>query len=123
MPPLNSDGWPRGKELMAAYEAKFGMESGIYGVGLYEMTNRNFEALEKAGDPTNREAVARAIGEIKRPTVAGNLEFDPATHVALQSNDHIPASFWQLQAGGARMLIEPGKYAKGDFLLPPWMTK
>ncbi len=55
--------------------------------------------------------------------MAGNLEFDPATHVALQSNDHIPVSFWQLQDGGARVLIEPGKYATGDFLLPPWMTK
>jgi hypothetical protein len=43
--------------------------------------------------------------------------------VAVQSNDHIPVSFWQLQAGGARVLIEPGKYATGDFLLPPWMTK
>jgi branched-chain amino acid transport system substrate-binding protein len=121
--PLNSDGWPRGKELMAAYKEKFDLESGVYGVGLYEMTNMYFEALEKVGDPTNREAIAKAIGEIKRPTVAGNLEFDPATHVALQSNDYIPVSFWQLQADGARVLIEPGKYATGAFLLPPWMTK
>jgi branched-chain amino acid transport system substrate-binding protein len=121
--PLNSEGWPRGQELMAAYQAKYGMESGVYGVGLYEMTNLYFEALEQVGDPTKRQEVAAAIGAIKRPTVAGNLEFDPATHVALQSNDHIPVSFWQLQAGGARVLIEPGKYATGAFLLPPWMTK
>jgi branched-chain amino acid transport system substrate-binding protein len=121
--PLNSDGWPRGQELMAAYQAKYGMESGVYGVGLYEMTNLYFEALAQVGDPTKRQEVAAAIGAIKRPTVAGNLEFDPATHVALQSNDHIPVSFWQLQDGGARVLIEPGKYATGDFLLPPWMTK
>ena len=121
--PLNSESWPRGQELMQAYEAKFGLESGVYGVGLYEMTNFYFEALAEVGDPTERKAVADAIGKIKRPTVAGNLEFDPETNVALQSNDHIPVSFWQIQEGGSRVLIEPGKYANGDFLLPPWMSQ
>tara|TARA_Y100000385_G_scaffold147968_1_gene153521 strand:- start:3407 stop:4639 length:1233 start_codon:yes stop_codon:yes gene_type:complete len=121
--PLDSDGWPRGQELMDTYEAKFGLESGVYGVGLYEMTNFYFEALAEVSDPTDRKAIAAAIGQIKRPTVAGNLEFDPETHVALQSNDHIPVSFWQLQEGGARVLIEPGKYANGEFLTPPWMSQ
>ncbi|MGR3815171.1 MAG: ABC transporter substrate-binding protein [Cognatishimia activa] len=121
--PLDSDGWPRGQKLMDAYEAKYGLESGVYGVGLYEMANLYFEALAEVGDPTDREAVAAAIGQIKRPTVAGNLEFDPGTHVALQSNDHIPVSFWQIQDGGARVLIEPGKYANGDFMVPPWMSQ
>lgn len=121
--PLDSEGWPRGQELMDAYEARFGLESGVYGVGLYEMANFYFEALAEVGDPTDREAVAAAIGQIKRPTVAGNLEFDPETHVALQSNDHIPVSFWQLQEGGARVLIEPSKYANGAFMTPPWMSQ
>jgi branched-chain amino acid transport system substrate-binding protein len=68
------------------------------------------------------EAVAAAIGATKMPTAAGNLEFDPATHVALQSNDFIPFSFWQIQNGN-RVLIEPAAYANGDFLLPPWVSK
>ena len=121
--PLNTEAWPRGQELMAAYESKFGLESGAYGVGLYEMTHFYFEALAQIGDPTDRKAVANAIGQTKRPTVAGNLEFDPKTHVALQSNDHIPVSFWQIQENGARVLIEPGKYANGDFMMPPWMSR
>ena len=121
--PLDSDNWPRGQQLMDAYEARFGMESGAYGVGLYEMTNLYFEALAEVGDPTDRKGVADAVGRIKRPTAAGNLEFDPDTHVALQSNDHIPVSFWQIQDGGARVLIEPGKYANGSFMTPPWMTR
>ena len=120
--PLNSDSWPRGKELMAEYEERFGVESGAYGVGLYEMTQIYFEAVEKVGDATDRQAIAAAIGETKRDTVAGVLEFDPATHVALQSNDKIPVSFWQLQDGN-RVLIEPEQYANGEFKLPPWMTK
>lgn len=120
--PLDSEKWPRGKELMDKYEAKFGMESGAYGVGLYEMTNIYFDAVEKVGDPTDREGVAAAVGETKKLTVAGNLEFDPATHIALQSNDFIPVSFWQLQDGN-RVLIEPSAYSNGDFMLPPWMSK
>ncbi|MDB3936271.1 hypothetical protein N9383_06080, partial [Granulosicoccus sp.] len=98
------------------------VESGAYGVGLYEMTQIYFEAVEKVGDATDRQAIAAAIGETKRDTVAGVLEFDPATHVALQSNDKIPVSFWQLQDGN-RVLIEPEQYANGEFKLPPWMTK
>ncbi|MEM9012431.1 MAG: ABC transporter substrate-binding protein [Pseudomonadota bacterium] len=120
--PLDSDGWPRGQQLMDAFEDRFGRESGPYGVGLYEMANIYFDALEAVGDPTDREAVAAAIGAIKKPTAAGNLEFDPATHVALQSNDHIPVSFWQIQEGGARVLFEPDNYANGSFQTPPWLA-
>ncbi|MGB3313351.1 MAG: hypothetical protein WBB85_02975 [Albidovulum sp.] len=121
--PLDSEGWPRGQELMQAYRDRYGLESGVYGVGLYEMANMYFEALEQVGDPTDHEAIGRAIGTIERPTVAGNLSFDPETHVAVQSNDHIPVSFWQLQDGGKRILIEPAAYANGSFVMPPWMSK
>jgi branched-chain amino acid transport system substrate-binding protein len=71
--PLNSDAWPRGKELMQGYEDKFGVASGAYGVGLYEMTNFYLEALQKVGDPKDHKAIGQAIGEIKRVTAAGNL--------------------------------------------------
>ena len=118
--PLDSPKWPRGQELMQQYRDKFGLESGAYGVGLYEMTNMYFMALEQAGDPTDRSAIGKAIGGIKQETVAGNIEFDPETHVALQSNDHIPVSFWQLWEG-ERVLVGPAKFANGEFRLPPWM--
>lgn len=120
--PLNSPGWPRGQKLMKAFEDKYGVASGVYGVGLYEMANMYFEALKEVGNPDDHKAIGKAIGKIKRATVAGNLEFDPATNVAIQSNDHIPVSFWQIQ-NGKRFLIEPSKYANGDFKLPPWMKK
>lgn len=70
------------------------------------------------GEPTKREDVAAAIGQIKRDTVAGPLEFDPPTHVALQSNDHIPVSFWQIQ-NSKRVLIEPDRYKKRQLHLAP----
>lgn len=120
--PLDTESWPRGQELMDGYEAKFGIESGTYGVALYEMATVYLDAVKTVGDPTDRKAIAAAIGATKTEFVSGNLEFDPETHVALQSNDHIPVTFWQIQDGN-RVLIEPNKYANGEFLLPSWMTK
>ncbi|MGB0901750.1 ABC transporter substrate-binding protein [Halocynthiibacter sp.] len=119
--PLDSPKWPRAQDLLAAYEDKFDLESGAYGVGLYEMTNMYFAALEQVGDPTDHDAIGTAIGETQVETVAGNIEFNPETHVALQSNDHIPVSFWQIWEG-ERVLVGPEQYTNGDFRLPPWVT-
>ncbi|MDA7966250.1 ABC transporter substrate-binding protein [Ruegeria sp.] len=119
--PLDSPKWPRGQELMQQYRDKFGIESGAYGVGLYEMANMYFAALEKVGDATDHDAIGVAIGETKVATAAGNVEFDPETHVALQSNDHVPVSFWQLW-DGERTMVGPDVYSNGEFRLPPWMS-
>ncbi|MEO0678887.1 MAG: ABC transporter substrate-binding protein [Pseudomonadota bacterium] len=119
---LDTPKWPRGETLMDAYEERYGVESGAYGVGLYEMTNLYFNALREVGDPTDREAIGEAIGRQKQETVAGNIEFDPATHVALQSNDHVPVSFWQIQ-DGARVMVGPEKFSAGEFQVPPWMSQ
>lgn len=118
---LDTEKWPRGKELMQAYRDRFGLESGPYGVSLYEMANMYFMALDEVGDPADHDAIGEAIGRIKQETVAGNHEFDPETHVALQSNDHVPVTFWQLW-DGARIMIKPDRFANGDFRLPPWMS-
>ena len=119
--PLDTPKWQRGQEMMQAYRDKFGAESGPYGVGLYEMTQMYFTALEKVGDASDHDAIGKAIGETKVASAAGNVEFDPATHVALQSNDHIPVSFWQLWDGD-RIMVGPEKFANGEFRLPPWMS-
>ena len=118
---LDSEKWPRGQSVMDSYEAYYGKESGTYGVGLYEMTQMYFQALEKVGDPSDHDAIGKAIGAGRYETVAGNIEYDPETHVALQSNDHVPVSFWQLW-DGERVMIKPDKFSNGDFRLPPWMS-
>ena len=120
--PLNAPGWSRGQELMSRYEKRYGIESGVYGVGLYEMAQMYFSALERVGDPSDHQAIGNAIGRFTGNTVAGPLEFDPATHVAIQSDNHIPVSFWQIW-DGKRSMIKPDKYANGEFKLPPWMSR
>lgn len=119
---LNVPSWPRGFEVSKAYEAEYGVPSGPYGTGLYEMTNIYFDALKQVGDPTDHDAIGKAIGKTKRPVVSGFLEFDPKTHVALQSNDHIPVTFFQLQ-GGKPAMIAPEKFKSGSFKRPVWMAQ
>jgi len=120
--PIDSPGWPRGQELMREFEKRYGVTSGAYGVGLYEMANMYFKALEIVGDPTDHEAIGNAIGALEVDSVAGPIAFDPATHVALQDDDHVPVTFWQIW-DGERFLIKPDKYADGEFKLPPWMEQ
>jgi branched-chain amino acid transport system substrate-binding protein len=120
--PLDSAKWPRGPQLLAEYKAKFDIDSGVYGVGLYEMANMYFDALKTVGDPKKHQDIGKAIGEISKDTVAGKIKFDPKTHVALHGEDYIPTTFWQIDKG-KRVLVGPAKYATSDFMPPPWVKK
>ena len=118
--PLDSPKWPRAGKLLAAYKARYGIESGAYGVGLYEMTNMYFDALREVKDPKKHKAIGLAIGKMVRNTVAGVIKFDPKTHVALAGIDYVPTSFWQI-VNGKRIMVAPAKYANGSFTPPPWI--
>jgi len=50
----------------------------------------------------------------------GRVRFDPATHLAVQSNDGIPIQFYQID-DGSRVLFYPPVYATGEFREPDWM--
>lgn len=121
--PLLSDSWPRAGEVASGYVKQYGVEpGGPYGMMLYEMAVHYFMALEKVGDPADHKAIGKAMGAISRPIASGLLEFDPKTHVARQTPDHIPVTFFQLQDGKG-VMISPEKYKAGDFQRPDWMRK
>lgn len=120
--PIDSPKWPRGQALLKAYKDKYGVESGAYGVGLYEMTQLYFKALTQVGDPKNHDAIGAAIGKLKLDSVAGPIEFNPKTHVALQDDSHVPVTFFQIW-DGKRVLVGPEKYASGPFQTPSWIAK
>ena len=119
---LNVDAHPRGKEVSEKYMAEYNMPSGAYGTGLYEQTSIYFDALKMVGDPTDHDAIGKAIGATKRAIVSGNLEFDPETHVARYGDDFVPVNFYQIQDGQG-VMISPQKYSAGTFVTPAWMTK
>lgn len=118
--PLFSPKNPRADEVAKKFKDKYGVDSGTYGLALYEMVHVYFDALKKAGDATDHQAVMKALGETDKQTVAGRLKFDPATHLAMQGDDYIPITFFQIWDGN-RTLISPTAYATGEYKPQPWM--
>lgn len=118
--PLTTPKNPRAAEVADKFKAKYGAESGTYGVALYETVYLYLDALKKAGDASDHEAVMKAIGETDKQTAQGRVKFDQATHLALQGDDYIPITFLQIW-DGKRVLISPTQYATGEFKTQPWM--
>jgi branched-chain amino acid transport system substrate-binding protein len=118
--PLVSPKNPRADEVMKKFKDKYGVESGTYGVALYEIVNLYFDALKKVGDPNDHAAIMQEIANTDKQTVAGRLKFDPATHLAMQGDEYIPTTFFQIW-DGERVLIAPENYATGAFKPQPWM--
>ena len=117
---IDSPNWPRGQSVQAALTKTFGVAPGVYGAALYEEANIYFHALAKVKDPAKHEEIGKAIGADTYDAAPGPLAFDPKTHLAVQDNDHIPVTFWQIW-DGKRTLVAPAKYATGSFQLPPWI--
>jgi branched-chain amino acid transport system substrate-binding protein len=118
--PLTTPKNPRAAEVADKYKAKYGVESGTYGVALYETVYLYLDALKKAGDYKDHAAVMKALAETDKQIAAGRLKFDPATHLAMQGDEFIPITFFQIW-DGKRDLISPAQYATGEFKIQPWM--
>jgi branched-chain amino acid transport system substrate-binding protein len=118
--PISSPKNPRAGEVAKKFKDTFGIESGPYGVGLYEMMGLYFDALTKVGDPAKHIEIGKALSETDKAIAEGRVKFDPKTHLSLQGNDYIPITFYQIWEG-SRIMIYPEKYATGEFKSPPWM--
>ncbi|HEX2528141.1 MAG TPA: ABC transporter substrate-binding protein [Geminicoccus sp.] len=118
--PLFSPQNPRADEVAKKFKDEYGVESGTYGLALYEIANLYFDALKSGIEPDDHAAVMDALAKTDKQVVAGRLKFDPATHLAMQGDDYIPITFFQIW-DGSRVLISPEKYATGEFKPRPWM--
>lgn len=110
------------KTIGDKFKAKYGVESGTYGISLYEEVMMYVDALKKVGKPDDHKAIGAALGATDKETALGRIVFDPATHLARQGDDYVPLQFYQLR-GGERVMLAPAKFATGTFTLPPWMKK
>lgn len=118
---LNTPTNPRAAEVLGKYEAAYGNQPGTYGPALYEQVLIYANALNMVGDPSDRIAIGNSIGASTTRTAMGSVKFDPATHLAEQSNEGIPIQFYQIN-DGERILFYPPIYATGDFVEPSWMN-
>jgi branched-chain amino acid transport system substrate-binding protein len=119
---IDSANWPRGQEVLKKYKDKYGSVPGPYGTALYEEAQMYFMALQKVGDPKKHDEIGKAMGQVKFDSASGPIEFDQKTHLAMQDDNHIPVTFFQIW-DGKRYLIAPTKYGTGEFRLPPWIKQ
>ena len=110
------------KTIGDKFKAKYGVESGTYGISLYEEVMMYIDALKKVGKPDDHLAIGAALGATDKQTALGRIVFDPATHLAKQGDDYVPLQFYQLRKG-ERVMLSPPVFATGSFELPPWMKK
>jgi branched-chain amino acid transport system substrate-binding protein len=120
--PILSPKNARAKEIGDRFKTKWGVESGTYGISLYEQVMLYVDALKKVGKPDDHLAIGAALGQMDKQTAMGRIVFDPATHLAKQGDDYVPLQFYQLR-NGERVMLSPQVYATGTFELPPWMVK
>lgn len=108
------------KEVGDKFKQRFGVESGPYGIALYEEVMMYVDALKKVGKPDDHTAIGDALGKTDKQTPMGRIVFDPATHLASQGDDFVPLQMYQLWKGD-RVLLSPPAFSTGAFQLPPWM--
>jgi branched-chain amino acid transport system substrate-binding protein len=117
--PILSNRWPTAVHELAAYSNAYHSDPGAYGTFVYDEVMVYADALRKVGNPDDKAAIGRALGATKKDVSFGVLQFDPATHLAKQSNTLVPLQLYQLQNGKRVQLYPPG-FQNGPFVLPPW---
>jgi branched-chain amino acid transport system substrate-binding protein len=111
---------PSTQKITAEYQAKFGVP-GYFAVVAYNQAMLYADCVHQTGDPTDRAAIGRCLGNLNVMTPSGPLAFDQTTHLALQGQGHMPILFYQIQDGQQKLIL-PQQYAAGsDFQAPPWI--
>lgn len=118
---LLSPKYARTGEVVEKYRVMFDSEPTGAAAMTYEQVLIYKEALEKVGDYTKREEIGIEIGKTDKDTAIGHIKYDPATHLAMQSDEGVPLLFYQLNGESDRVLFSPPKYSTGDFVQPSWM--
>jgi branched-chain amino acid transport system substrate-binding protein len=116
------DSLPETEEIRDKYEERYGHRGGYFAVAAYNEVQLYATCLEQVGDATDRLAIGECIGNLDVMTPSGRMKFDPETHLAMFGEDLQPLLFYQIWEG-ERIIIDPERYANGEFRLPPWMEK
>jgi branched-chain amino acid transport system substrate-binding protein len=116
------DTLPETKDIRAKFKSKYGNEGGYFAVAAYNEVQLYAECVKQVGDPTNRLAIGKCIGNLDLMTPSGHLKFDQTTHLAMQGEEFYPILFYQIW-DGQRIIVDPQKYAGADFRMPPWMKQ
>ncbi|PKM82026.1 MAG: hypothetical protein CVU89_06715 [Firmicutes bacterium HGW-Firmicutes-14] len=109
-------------EFKAKYEARWGEKPNPYGGFVYDAMMLAADALEKSGDPFNKEAVNEVLNsaDYSYEGYIGTYKFDPDTRLAISGEGGIPFVTYQ-EWGDEHVVIAPESLAQKEFKLPPWI--
>jgi branched-chain amino acid transport system substrate-binding protein len=104
-----------------SFKQEYGRLPSPYGILCYDEVYTMKQAMEKAGDPFDKDAVAQALLETDYNGVMGRYVRDPTNHLAKAGGEYIPFPIFQLWELEGYM-ISPESVKERDFALPPWLT-
>lgn len=120
-------GTPKQREYQRKFEERWGEKT--ENCLTYDTVMVWAEAVKRAGDPSDYEAVLQAAIDYPYEGIVGTYKINPETHVGTAGYDYIAHRFFQIQDGKNVMLYlhdEPyegtGEHA-GSFEVPPWIGK
>ena len=70
-------GNPKGKDFVAAYKAKFGIDASTYSAEAYDVTNAIISVLKTLGANPTRDKVVQAFGSVDYQGIANEVTFGP----------------------------------------------
>lgn len=111
----------KGVAFREKYEARWGESPNPYGGFVYDAMMVMADAMEKSGDPFDKEKVNAVFLEPDFSYVGniGTYRFDSDTNLAISGMDGIPFATYQVW-NEENIVVRPDELAQGAFKLPPW---
>jgi len=101
------------------FKETFGRSPSPYGIVCYDQVYVMKQAMERAGDPFDYDAVAEALMETDYLGVLGRYVRDTSNHLVKGGGGNIPFPTFQMWDTENYMLYPP-EIAEREFELPPW---
>lgn len=101
------------------FNDKFGRKPSPYGIVMYDQVYVMKQAMERAGDPFDKEAVAKALMETDYTGVLGRYAREPTAHLVKGGGAYIPFPTFQMW-DSENYMIYPPEIQESEFKMPPW---
>lgn len=111
-----------GHPYVTKYEERWGRKPSPYGVRGYDQVYVMKQAMERAGDPFNHEAVANALAYTDYDGNEGHAVMDTSIHMLIGGGEYVPFPVFQIENTESWMLY-PELVAEREFVYPPWYQK
>lgn len=111
----------KGVAFREKYEARWGELPNPYGGFVYDAMMVMADAMEKSGDPFDKEKVNAILldADFSYEGNIGTYRFDSETNLAISGMDGIPFATYQVW-NAENIVVRPDALSQDTFRLPPW---